>query len=308
MKCHICSAHDAGFFMKVRDFEFRDREVQLHKCAQCGIIFISPIPSAKMMEKYYSGQYYQKPSMIFSMISDLRKNLFSRERPGRVLDVGCGAGTFLEGMKSLGWNCHGTEVSESSKEFTRRLASKGIEIKYCDLKKAGFKASSFDLITFWQVLEHVQDPTDIIRYSARLLKKDGVLFISVPNIESAGFAVFSGNWFHLDVPRHIYHFSPASLSLLLGKNGFKVKEISQFSFEYAPFGLMQSFYNFLGFEFNLLYSMLKKKPLRKDAKYFIQFAVIILSVPLLFPIFAALGCLFAAMRRGEVVQIKASKA
>ncbi len=259
MSCNVCGSGNAVFFLKCADFEFREKQVELSKCGSCGTISVNPLPPDKELSGYYRGNYYEKPGFIFGIIQGLRKVFFSGITPEKVLDIGCGAGTFLKTMKNLGWECSGIEVSESSKKFTRKLKSQGIDVKYGDLLKAGYKKNSFGLITFWHVVEHLKKPGLYLERANELLKKGGLLFIAVPNIDSFSFRLWKSNWFHLDVPRHLNHFSPGTISALVEKNGFRVVKISHYSFEFNPFGVLQSLYNSLGFEFDFLYKLMKKK-------------------------------------------------
>ena len=259
------------------------------------------------MSKYYGPNYYDKPSLVFSIVQSLRKKVFSRLKPGKVLDIGCGSGNFLSGMRSEGWDCFGTEISESSKKFTDKLKSEGIEIHYSELTKTDFSRESFDLITLWHVVEHLREPGKYIRHAKKLLKKDGILFLAFPNIDSISFALWKCNWFHLDLPRHLYHFSPKSIPVLMEKNGFRVISISHYCQEFNPYGVLQSIYNSLGFEFNFLSRQLKNKADVSKPSYYPLLALTVLSLPLLFLPSFALAYLFAFMGRGDIIQIMAKK-
>ena len=93
----------------------------------------------------------------------------------------------------------------------------------------------------------------------RILKKDGLLLVAVPNYGGAQ-SVFSGKaWFHLDVPRHYSHFTPKTIKKFLDKSGFQIKKVNHFSLEYDPFGFLQSLYNYTGIEHNLLYRIFRAK-------------------------------------------------
>ncbi len=270
-------------------------------------MFVWPRPQQRELSTYYAGNYYEKPGLVFGAIQALRKNRFSGLSIGTVLDIGCGSGTFLRGMNSVGWKCFGTEVSEASKKFTKSLKMQGIKISYGDPTEIKCRAESFDLVTFWHVLEHLGNPERYLKHSRRILKKGGLIFIAVPNIESMSFRLWGPNWLHFDVPRHLQHFSPATLSYLLKKNGFAVKGISHFSLEFNPFGVMQSIYNSLGFEFNFLYRFMKKKARASGTRYLAQLVLTILTLPIVVPISLALAYLFSAIGAGDTIQVTATK-
>lgn len=293
--------------MRCLDSEFQKTGIDLYQCKNCGVIFVYPQPSKSRLTGYYKDNYYEKPSIFFGLIRALRKKAFSKMPPGKILDVGCGEGTFLLAMSQAGWQCYGTEVSKSSQEFSGRLKEKGIRVHYGELTEAGLGAASFDLVTLWQVAEHLRNPKEYMQVAQRLLKKGGSLFISVPNIGSMSFALLKCKWFHLDLPRHLFHFNPKSISFLLENNGFEIVRITHNSFEFNPFGVLQSFYNSLGLEFNFLYKTLKSKTRDRGLNHYVALLLTIISLPITVPISIVLAYLFSAMGRGDTIQVLARK-
>ena len=307
MNCKICGSGSTSFFFRCLDSEFRKSEIELYRCGNCGVVFVHPQPGKGWLAKYYEDNYYKKPSLFFGLIRAFRRRAFSKLAPGKILDVGCGEGTFLLAMNNIGWECHGTEVSSSSEEFSGRLREKGVKVHYGELTNAGFEPGSFDLITFWHVVEHLRNPKEYVRFCRRLLKKNGLLFISVPNIGSTSFSLWKCGWFHLDLPRHLFHFDPKSISFLLENNGFEIKGISHHSLEFNPFGVLQSLYNSLGFEFNFLYRALKNKAGQKGMAYYANLIATIITLPVALPLSLALSYLFSASGRGNTIQVLAMK-
>ncbi|HZX34841.1 MAG TPA: class I SAM-dependent methyltransferase [archaeon] len=289
------------------DSEFQKTEIELCRCGVCGIVFVHPQPGKSQLAAYYKDNYYEKPSLFFGLIRTLRGKAFSGMPPGKILDIGCGEGTFLLAMSQAGWQCYGTEVSESSQEFSGRLKEKGIRVHYGELTNAGLEPASFDLITLWHVAEHLRDPKEYILHARKLLKKNGLIFIAAPNIGSASFALWKCRWFHLDLPRHLFHFTPESASFLLENNGFEIVGITHNSFEFNPFGVLQSFYNSLGLEFNFLYKTLKNKAREKGPARYARLLLTIVSLPIAVPMSIVLAYLFSAMGRGDTMQVLARK-
>jgi SAM-dependent methyltransferase len=287
--------------------DFPSKVVELFECESCTAAFVWPQPTPKQMAAYYFQEYYNKPSFVLKIIQSLRPDFFNALKPGRLLDVGCGSGNFLETMQKKGWICSGTEVSDSSKPFLQVLSKKGIQIKYGNLPDVSFGNNSFDLITFWHVLEHVPFPSDELAISRKLLEKNGRIFIAVPNIQSVSFKLFKCNWFHLDAPRHQNHFSPKSLSLLLEKNGFTAEKISHYSFEFNPFGLLQSLYNWLGFEYNFLHHLIKHQQMKENGYYWLQLILMIMLLPVLVPICVIFAYFFSFFGFGDTIQVIAKK-
>jgi len=138
---------------------------------------------------------------------------------GKVLDVGCGAGGNLKTLHDQGWDPYGIEISEVAAAHARELVTKNIHAG--TLESAPFVSKSFDLVLMSHSLEHLPSPVDALRRIHRLLKDDGLLVVSVPNLSSLEFKLFGPWWFHLDPPRHLYHFGKRTLSRLLEQTGFR---------------------------------------------------------------------------------------
>lgn len=143
----------------------------------------------------------------------------------RALDVGCGNGAYLLHLRALGWQVAGVEPnSTAALDAGRRFR---LFVHSGTLGSAPFARESFDLVTFRHVLEHVPNPLADLRRAACLLRPGGQLLIECPNAAALARRVFSSYWFHLDLPRHLYHFMPQSLGALLRAAGFRVVHMGQ---------------------------------------------------------------------------------
>ena len=148
---------------------------------------------------------------------------------GRVLDVGCGRGHLLTAMARRGWECYGTEVSAFRGD--ERLETPGpgrITVWRGALEDLPLEDACFDAVSIWHVLEHVNDPSSTLRTIARILKPGGVLALAVPNYSSVQRIVFGRHWFHLDCPRHLYHFRKHLLLEWLDEHGLRVAKVGIF--------------------------------------------------------------------------------
>jgi len=147
---------------------------------------------------------------------------------GTLLDVGSGTGAFVNEMKQNGWEVTGLEPDEDA----RRVAKESF---HCELKSTDVLLSlpenAFDAITLWHVLEHVHDLKNYLHQFKKLLKPDGRLVIAVPNYTSFDASVYRQYWAAYDVPRHLYHFSPLSMKLLVHKNGMRIIEYKPMWFD-----------------------------------------------------------------------------
>jgi SAM-dependent methyltransferase len=139
---------------------------------------------------------------------------------GRLLDFGCGGGSFLERMYRHGWQVTGLDTSASVVERIR--TELGLPALAGTLPHPELRPASFDLVTMWHSLEHVHAPLEVLREAHRLLVPGGKLLVAVPNIDSLPFRWFGHAWFGLDLPRHLTHFAPWTLYLMLHRAGFRV--------------------------------------------------------------------------------------
>lgn len=141
----------------------------------------------------------------------------------RILDVGCGNGSFLLQMKNLGWRTYGVELNPSVATYSQK--SLGVNIVGATLLEAGFDRSFFDVVTFWDSLEHLPNPVEVLREVGRILSPTGLLIISAPNFGCLLRKIFQERWFNVAAPLHYYHYTRASLNALLEKVGFYVEKV-----------------------------------------------------------------------------------
>jgi len=260
--CLLCNSEKNVLILRTRDKDPRDIKTKeifdLVRCVNCGMVFVGNMPSKKDIAKYYGSGYYAQNNISNSIMNKIimasRLSKIPKRNIGSILDYGCGNGDFLLKMKQNGWNVNGVEFSQEG----RKISSKKLGINIMDENEFYKTNKQFDVITLWHVLEHLYEPNKTLEQLSKLLKKNGVLILSVPNIKSVQFSLFGKNTFHLDIPRHAAHYSPNTISLLLKKNGFAAKGFNHYSIEYNPFGFVQGFLNSIGCEFNFLYNILKR--------------------------------------------------
>ncbi|NJM05091.1 class I SAM-dependent methyltransferase [Candidatus Gracilibacteria bacterium] len=147
--------------------------------------------------------------------------------PGRILDVGCATGIFLDGMRRLGWQVQGIEPTHSAAQYARTRFA--LDVFEGRLEDAQLPSGSFDAITLWDVLEHVHEPRPILAELARLLRPGGLLVLSLPNPDSLEAAFFGPHWLGWDLPRHLNLFRPLQLRHHLAQHGMPVAKIRSFT-------------------------------------------------------------------------------
>jgi SAM-dependent methyltransferase len=154
-------------------------------------------------------------------------------RRRRVLDVGCGDGRFLAQMASLGWQAEGLETDPVAADLARRRAD-GAVIHGAPLEALDLPAARFDLVTLLHVLEHVPEPPVSLAAVKRVLRPGGALLLALPNAASLEAALFRRAWYHLDLPRHLWGFTPHGLVRLVESSGFAVTSLRYLPFLFAP--------------------------------------------------------------------------
>jgi len=170
-------------------------------------------------------------------------------RGKRLLDIGCGDGSFLLAAREAGWDVVGTELNP----VPGRDA--GLEVmESLDLVPPAVK---FDCITMWHTLEHMRDIRNVMSNLARLLAPGGKLIVAVPDSGGLQATIFGPKWLHADVPRHLYHFDAKALLHCLGTSGFSVRKIWHQEFEYDLLGWSQSALNLLMSPPNVFFDSLR---------------------------------------------------
>lgn len=258
--CPVCECETATPLFMLTHSRFR-----LVQCHDCGLGSLHPRPALAEIDEFYPPSYYGAAGAKFRPAIERAVRWAARRRTkwlqqglpkrGRVLDVGCGRGTILNEMARDGYLAHGFEVSEEAAEGLHPAVKLAVGLQLAD---ADYPDEHFDLVTAWHVLEHVADPRETLIEMRRILQPYGRVAIAVPNFGSLQARLFGPAWFHLDLPRHLFHFSAATLRTLLTDCGFEVEHERHFSLRQNPYGWVQSALNALWPESrNALYSDLK---------------------------------------------------
>ena len=241
--CPGCDSSSVKFVLDTKDYSISGRSFSIWECANCTLRFTQDVPDSASIGPYYKSENYishTNTSMGFvnRLYQIVRKRTLRQKRRlickttgkqrGTLLDVGSGTGAFVNEMKQNGWEVTGLEPDEDA----RRVAKESF---HCELKSTDVLLSlpenAFDAITLWHVLEHVHDLKNYLHQFKKLLKPDGRLVIAVPNYTSFDASVYRQYWAAYDVPRHLYHFSPLSMKLLVHKNGMRIIEYKPMWFD-----------------------------------------------------------------------------
>jgi len=232
-------------------------EYEVIECARCGQLSTWPFPSVETLRALYDTGYYAGPAAarfragtaesIVRFFRWRRARMLSRRMGGdvtgrRILDVGCGRGDTLAWLQRWGADVHGTQVSAVAAQVARQLVGAD-RIFVGDLSEAGYPDASFDCVTLWHVLEHVPEPLVLLKEIRRILRPDGFVYIEVPNAGGWAARKYRHHWLAYDVPKHLFHFSPATLRALARRAGLECTEEVHASAEYSPVTLLQTLLN-----------------------------------------------------------------
>lgn len=207
----------------------------LVKCLSCGLVFCEPIPSVEELNKYYKTYAYE--NNYYSPITKHRYltllNSFKKYRKtNKILDVGCGNGFFLEAAREQGWEVYGTEYSEKAIEI---LKEKGIKSYKGKLEIRDFNEESFDVITSFEVLEHINNPQEEIKNFYYLLRNNGILYVTTPNFNSISRDLLKERWDIIGYPEHLTYYSKKTIHKLIKENGFKKNSLKTTGFSISRY-------------------------------------------------------------------------
>ena len=217
----------------------------------------------------------------------------------RLLDVGAGRGRFVASARAAGYDAEGVEPTERGVIAARAL---GVELRQARLEDTAVAPESLDAITAWHVLEHLDDPAGAVGRMAGWLRPGGVLLIGVPNLDSLQARWSGARWYHLDLPRHRTHFTPAGLRALIVGQGLAPVHVHHLLLEHNAFGMWQSLVNRATRTPSYLYNLLKRNARLNAA----DLAVTAMALPLA-PLAAALELAAELARRGGTIAVCARR-
>ena len=233
-ECPVCNSQNINPLLTIKDYSVSKQDFVIWQCADCSLRFTQNVPDENSISSYYKSPDYISHSntnkgfinktyqKVRNYTLEEKAKLIIKETgeiSGSLLDIGSGTGAFLAVMKKKGWEVKGIEPDEDARRLTKQLYNLDIDNPTV---LNSIRGSSFNAITLWHVLEHVHQLHDYIEHLKRILKPQGKFFIAVPNYQSTDSNIYRSYWAAYDVPRHLYHFSPNSIEVLMQKHGLKV--------------------------------------------------------------------------------------
>ena len=222
--CPICMRVGAQEWLRAPDrLHGRQAQYTLLRCRACSLVWLSNPPKPTEMNLHYTDAYHKLISAAGEDSPDRWRDriqiLKQCKQSGTLLDLGCSSGGFLGFFKGDSWKLYGIEMSTDCAR--RAEARTGAHVFAGDIPDAPFPPESFDAITCFDVLEHLYEPRRVMARVGEWLKPGGIFYVQVPNVDSAEGRVFGSYWHGLELPRHLFHYSPASLKFLAESAGLR---------------------------------------------------------------------------------------
>lgn len=241
--CPVCKSTQIQPQLSAKDYTVSGESFSIVACNNCTHLFTQNVAQQNEIAKYYASENYISHSdtqvgLVNKLYHSIRKKTLQSKKKlieketqkstGNILDIGCGTGGFLNTMEIGGWEITGLEPDENARVKAKTLY--GIEPQP-SINIFNLQDNIYDAITMWHVLEHVHQLHEYIRQLKNMLTEKGKIFIAVPNYTSYDAQHYGQFWAAYDVPRHLYHFSPASMKKLVEEHGLTIKKIKPMWFD-----------------------------------------------------------------------------
>jgi 2-polyprenyl-3-methyl-5-hydroxy-6-metoxy-1,4-benzoquinol methylase len=196
-------------------------ESHLVKCGNCSFVFAKKIPSLEELIAHY--ETYPRTNAISAITIKRYNELLDVLEPFRktnnLIDVGCGDGFFLETAKKRNWNVYGTEYTDIAIKICKE---KGINMKQGKLNPQEYAPDFFDVITSFEVVEHINNPQEEIANFSSILRKGGAVYVTTPNFNAASRYYLGNKWNVIEYPEHLSYYTRKTLSTLFKQHNFKI--------------------------------------------------------------------------------------
>ena len=233
VSCNLCGSEKARHYIKIDGFK-------VVKCKNCSLVYVNPRLKQQSLHKIYTKKYYKNyafhgdKSTLYGYMEYLKEKEFivstfkrrlaqiqKLSKKGRLLDIGCAYGFFIELARKRGWNVTGVEISKDTCQYAKNNLKLNVINKA--LEEAKFTNGAFDVVTMFDVVEHLPDPQKTVKEIKRILNPNGLIVVTTPNIGSLMAKILGKNWEEIKrIREHIYFFSKDTLRKMLEANGFEI--------------------------------------------------------------------------------------
>jgi 2-polyprenyl-3-methyl-5-hydroxy-6-metoxy-1,4-benzoquinol methylase len=235
--CNLCGAQTHELMKVVHERRYgMSAAFRIVRCLHCGLLYLNPRPNEQEMLAYYPPEYQ---AAMRQVLQDVRQSRIGRiglrmmrhvrkpplAKVGSALDIGCSSGDYLAYLQTLGWEVYGIELDEEAARYAREHFGIPVSVGTAERALSAFPDESLDVVTMWHVLEHLFDPSSVLAQVHRVLRPGGILMLEMPNSDSLWASILGEYWFPLEIPRHLYHFTPPTLRAMLTKTGFRLTRL-----------------------------------------------------------------------------------
>lgn len=235
--CNLCDADDPDQRRQLNGWD-------IVSCRHCGLIYVNPMPDADALQEFYSEAFFQgecRPAGYADYVRDREVHMqqfrafwpLVRRKfpdPGRVLDVGCAMGLFLDMVRDEGWETVGIELSGFAAQWARDHLD--LDVRAGTIFDVSVPQGAFDVVTLWATVEHLADPLGTLREIYRVLKPGGIILITTGEVEGILDRLSTGLCYWYEPPAHLYYFSISTMGTMLQQAGFQVLRVQ--GVEVAP--------------------------------------------------------------------------
>lgn len=234
INCEICKGKKYQILLTAGDrLQNTKGKFDLVKCRACNQIYINPRPSYSEINKYYEKDYKPFASNKNKLVKFYLSYIFRRELkrykkliPGKakVLEIGCSTGDFLAFIRDTSYfRVEGIEISQYAAEKAKKEHK--LRVQVANINDCSLPRNTYDLVIMKYVLEHLHHPSAALKKISNSLKEGGVLVLWVPNYNGIVNHLFGRYWYGLDIPRHLFNFTPETIEKILKLNNFEIKKV-----------------------------------------------------------------------------------
>jgi 2-polyprenyl-3-methyl-5-hydroxy-6-metoxy-1,4-benzoquinol methylase len=237
--CQFCNCDDLKVYIQLKDYSISKEEYKILECTCCGLLQTTPQPQGLELSKYYQSDDYishsdTKKDLLSSIyhfvrsytLFQKRKWVFQYIKKGKILDYGCGTGYFMNVFQKGPIESDGLEIDDNARKLAEERNKKKVFQTINQVPN-----NTYQCITMWHVLEHVDHLSETIIEIKNRLTSNGYLIIAVPNPKSYDAKLYKNYWAAYDVPRHFYHFTSSVIHQIARKNNFKIIEEKSMYFD-----------------------------------------------------------------------------
>jgi len=234
VSCILCGEAKDRLLFKSIDYNRKCPGLfKVVQCKHCDLVYVNPRPTQRSIHHFYPSQEWTRVARRATLenaevlgmhwrefMAQRASVILSHRKQGRVLELGSGDGLFLRYFLEKGWDCVGIEPSIEASQYARDVF--GVPVQTKTLEDVDLPEASFDVVILFAAIEHFHDPLTTLKKIAKLIKKDGIVYLgAIPNFESLDRILFGKRWAHMNLPRHLYHFTPRTFDHILKKAGLR---------------------------------------------------------------------------------------